>query len=673
MRLAALLLAASLLPLSSDAQKRALRVDDIYRVRDVGDPRRSPDGQWVAYTVRTADSTKDKNDTDVWMTSWDGTKHVRLTSTPEGESSPRWSPDGKYLSFASGRMEAKGGQIWLLDRLGGEAQKLTEFKDGVEEYAWSPDGTRIAVITEEDADTAKAKDDTTKKTAKPIVVDRYTFKRDVVGYLGGKRQRIYIFDLATKKASLVTTERAFDESEVVWSPDGKRIAFVSKRGTEDVDRDTNTDIWVADAKAGAVPKKITSWIGEDGSPVWSPDGRSIAYLQGPEAKYYAYGMERLAVVQVDGCPAAGCAPKIVTSELDRAVYAPRWSRDGKSIYFVVADDRAAWIGWISPNGGRIERVTTGRTVVDRIDHPGADGRMAIALSTAGAPSEVYALEGSTTRRLTKQNDEWLSQIQLATTEDVESRSSDGTVVRSLLAKPAGFRTGTRYPFLLRIHGGPNSQDDYSFDFERELFAANGYLVLNVNYRGSSGRGEAFQRAIWGDWGNKEVVDLIGAVDAVVATGIVDTTRMGIGGWSSGGILTDYTIATTTRFRAATSGAGSALQLAMYGVDQYTIQYESELGAPWKSLDPWIKVSYPFLHADRIKTPTLFLVGEKDFNVPAVGSEQMYQALRSLGIPTQLVIYPGQYHGITVPSYRVDRLRRYLDWYARYLSPGSRAN
>ena len=673
MRLLALLLAASLIPLPSSAQKRALRVEDIYRVRDVGDPRRSPDGQWVAYTVRIADSTKDKNDTDVWMTSWDGTKHVRLTSTPEGESQPRWSPDGKYLSFVSGRMEAKGGQIWLLDRLGGEAQKLTDFKDGVEEYAWSPDGTRIAVITEENADTAKAKDDTTKKTAKPIVVDRYTFKRDIVGYLGGKRQRIYIFDLATKKSALVTTERAFDESEVVWSPDGKRIAFVSKRGTDDVDRDTNTDIWVADARAGATPRKITAWKGEDGSPVWSPDGRSIAYLQGPEAKYYAYGMERLAVVQVDGCPAAGCAPRIVTADLDRAVYAPRWSRDARTLYFVVVDDRAAWLGRVPAGGGRIERVTTGRTVVDRIDEPDANGRMAIALSTVGAPSEVYALEGSTTRKLTKQNDEWLSQVQLATTEDFESRSSDGTVVRSLLAKPAGFRAGTKYPFLLRIHGGPNSQDDYTFDFERELFAASGYLVLNVNYRGSSGRGEAFQQAIWGDWGNKEVVDLIGAVDALIATGVVDTTRMGIGGWSYGGILTDYTIATTTRFKAATSGAGSALQLAMYGVDQYTIQYEAELGAPWKNLEPWIKVSYPFLHADRIKTPTLFLVGEKDFNVPAVGSEQMYQALRSLGVPTQLVIYPGQYHGITIPSYRVDRLKRYLDWYAKYLSTGARAN
>ena len=220
--------------------------------------------------------------------------------------------------------------------------------------------------------------------------------------------------------------------------------------------------------------------------------------------------------------------------------------------------------------------------------------------------------------------------------------------------------------LLRIHGGPNGQDDWSFDFERELFAAQGYVVLAVNYRGSSGRGSAFQKAIYGDWGHKEVIDLLGAVDWAVAAKIADPGRLGIGGWSYGGILTDYTIATTPRFKAATSGAGSALQLSMYGSDQYIRQYEQELGVPWKALDIWIRVSYPFFKADRIKTPTLFLCGEKDFNVPIVGSEQMYQALKSLGVETQLVVYPGQFHGLGMPSYIKDRYERYLAWYAKFL-------
>ena len=200
----------------------------------------------------------------------------------------------------------------------------------------------------------------------------------------------------------------------------------------------------------------------------------------------------------------------------------------------------------------------------------------------------------------------------------------------------------------------------------------GYEVLAVNYRGSNGRGSAYQKAIYADWGNKEVQDLLGAVDEAVKVGAADPARLGIGGWSYGGILTDYSIATTPRFKAAISGAGSALQLSMYGSDQYVSQYNLELGAPWKSQDLWIKLSYPFFHADRISTPTLFMGGSSDFNVPVIGGEQMYEALRTLGVATELVIYPGQHHGISLPSYRVDRLRRYAAWYDRFLKAGTAA-
>ncbi len=197
-------------------------------------------------------------------------------------------------------------------------------------------------------------------------------------------------------------------------------------------------------------------------------------------------------------------------------------------------------------------------------------------------------------------------------------------------------------------------------------------MLAVNYRGSSGRGAAFQKAIHNDWGHLEVIDLLGAVDGVVKLGVADPDRLGIGGWSYGGISTNYTIATDPRFKAAVSGAGSSLQLTMYGIDQYIVQYEHELGAPWKNPEAWMKVSYPFFHADRIKTPTLFLGGEKDFNVPIAGGEQMYQALKSLGVDTQLVIYPGQFHSLTVPSYERDRLQRYVDWFHKYLQPAAAA-
>jgi dipeptidyl aminopeptidase/acylaminoacyl peptidase len=297
---------------------------------------------------------------------------------------------------------------------------------------------------------------------------------------------------------------------------------------------------------------------------------------------------------------------------------------------------------------------------------GPAGKIAVLASTATEMPEVHALENGTLRVLTHQNDAWLGEIQLGTTEGIEFKTPDGADVHAVVTRPAG--SSGKMPTLLRIHGGPTGQDQYSFNFERELFAANGYVVVSPNYRGSNGRGEKFMNAISGDWGNKEVVDVLAATDYVVQKGIADPDRLGIGGWSYGGITTDYTIATTPRFKVAISGAGSALQTAMYGVDQYILQYETELGPPWKNPDAWMKVSYPFYHADRIKTPTLFMVGEKDFNVPAIGSEQMYQALKSLGVDTQLIIYPNSFHGITLPSYRMDRLDRYLKWYDRYLKP-----
>ena len=249
---------------------------------------------------------------------------------------------------------------------------------------------------------------------------------------------------------------------------------------------------------------------------------------------------------------------------------------------------------------------------------------------------------------------------------VEFTNKDGVRIGGLLTLPPGVTTASKLPFVLHIHGGPNGQDTYGFMFDREWIAANGYAVLQVNYRGSHGRGQAFQSAIFGDWGNKEVMDLLAGVDWAIKEGIADPARLGIGGWSYGGILTNYTIASDPRFKGAVSGAGSSLQLTMYGTDQYIVQYETEMGQPWKTMDRWMKVSYPFFKVEQIKTPTMFMAGEKDFNVPAIGSEQMYQALKSVGTPTRLVIYPGQFHGITRPSYRRHRLEQWVQWFDTYV-------
>jgi dipeptidyl aminopeptidase/acylaminoacyl peptidase len=646
----------------STSAKRPIRIGDLYHLKNVNDPQLSPDGAWVAYTVSSVDSAADKTDTDVWMVSWDGTQNIRLTWTPESESSPRWSPDGRYLAFISGRQEGKGGQIWILDRRGGEAQRITQIKGGVDEYAWSPDSKRIAVIADEETDSLARKDSAEHKTPKPIVIDRYQFKRDIAGYLGTSRSHLAIFNIDSKKVDTLTAGDA-DDSDVSWSPDGRSIAFV-RTPTAQANELENSDVYVIDAHAGATAKRLTDFAGPDaGRLSWSPDGKWIAFTRGDEPKWTAYNLDRLAVVASDGSGSA----RVVTSAFDRPLGSVQFAPDGGSVYALTADDRSYQLVRVRVSDGTVDRVLAGKRVVGSYS-VGRDGRIATLVATPDHPSEVFAWEKNALRQLTHQNDSLMATLQLGTTDDFTSHSADGTEVHGLLVRPANAAAGTRLPMILYIHGGPNGQDAYQFSFDRELFAANGYAVLSVNYRGSNGRGSAYQKAIFGDWGGKEVVDLLGAVDEAVRSGIADSTRLGIGGWSYGGILTDYSIASTTRFKAAISGAGSALQLSMYGHDQYIPQYDLELGYPWKNPEAWIKVSYPFFHADRIKTPTLFMGGSSDFNVPVIGGEQMYQALRTLGVPTQLVIYPNQYHGITMPSYRVDRLTRYVAWYDRYLKP-----
>jgi dipeptidyl aminopeptidase/acylaminoacyl peptidase len=663
----------SLPALYAQSSQRLIKIDDMHAFHDVRDLQLSPDGKWVAYTVANVDTVADKTETDIWIASWDGARQKRMTSSPEAENAPRWSPDGRYLSFLSGRTggKARGAQIWLLDRDGGEAQQLTDVKGRLTTYEWSPDAKQL-LLTVADREPGEPDDPVAAAAtggrggpaAKPIVIDRYRFKQDIVGYLTQKPGRFYLYDIAAKKSEAITPE-GLEVGAASWSPDGRSIAFLGKEG-RDAERYNTWNVYVVETRAGAAPRMVTKYDGirsssGRGRPEWSPDGSRLVFTQTSGAKLNAYNMTRLAVVAV-----AGGEPKIYREKLDRAVSAPRFTADGKSIVFLVPDDRWEYPAIVPAGGGEVERLFKGPGVVNALEQR-KDGGYAVLAASDTAPVEIHAVENGKLRALTHHNDELLAQLKLGATEEFSCKAKDGSEVHGLITKPPDYELGRKYPTLLRIHGGPNGQDAHLFNFERQLFAANGYVVVNVNYRGSSGRGEKYQTAIAADWGNLEVLDLQAAIDHVISIGLADPDRLGVGGWSYGGILTDALIAKDQRFRAATSGAGTAFPIALYGVDQYIIQYDEEIGAPWKvGFEPWAKISYAFLHADKIKTPTLFLGGEKDFNVPLAGGEQMYQALASLGVPAQLVIYPGQFHGITRPSFQRDRMERYLSWYAKYL-------
>src|SRR5712692_5953207 len=493
----------------------------------------------------------------------------------------------------------------------------------------------------------------------------------------------------------LTTSKA-GENTPRWSPDGRWLAFLSSRDDE------HTQLWLLDRQGGE-GRKATTLQSDVDDYVWAPDGKRIALVaedadtakpktpapividrfqfKQDEGGYLGKQRRHLYVLDVESgktttltsgdydevVPAAGGAPRILTAALDRNGANPVWSSDGSSIYFLLEDDRAVGLARVPAAGGAIERLASGPRVVSAFA-AGVNGKLAVLASTPLEPAEVFALDGTTLRPLSRQNDAWLSRVRLGPVEPISFKSRDGTAINGFVVKPPDFVAGKRYPMVLRIHGGPVSQYQNEFDFQLQTLAGHGYLVVVANPRGSSGRGEQFSTAIFADWGNKDAQDVLAAVDYAVAQGLADPARLGVGGWSYGGILTNHVIAQDRRFKAAVSGASISNILAGYGTDQYVREYEAELGVPWKAADTWVKLSVPFLHADRISTPTLFLCGDKDFNVPLLNSEQMYQALRSLGVETQLVIYPGQYLVINNRAYRRDRLERYLAWYDKYLRP-----
>ena len=650
--------------------RHPMTLDDLAKLQQVGRPVLSPDGKWAAYTLRYTDSEADKNISNLWMVSWDGSEDLQLTYDTEGAADPRWSPDGRYLAFTSSRPgKSKGSQVWVLDRRGGEARQLTDVKEDLSDYRWSPDAKQLLL-------TLRPKDQTDedegKKSGKPVpppkpvVIDRYHFKQDIEGYLTDKHDHLYLFDIATGKLTKLTADTTHDEHEAEWSPDGKHIAFVSEQDQPDPDRTDNPDIFVTDAVAGSTPRKLTIFQGPDQGPLaWSPDSTHIAYRQAVLPGYSIYNQSTLAVVSIEGGK-----PQLLGARLDRPVGEPVFSQDGQSLLATVSDDRNQYVSQfvIASDAATPPRLSAGNGALAAVN--AAAGHIAVQWSTDTTDPELYALENGSLRQLTHHNDALLATLTLASTQDLSAKTRDGNEVHSLLTMPVhampDAKTGVKAPLLLFIHGGPTAQDEHGFDTARQLFAAHGYAVLQVNYRGSNGRGFAYSHTINADWGNKEVTDLLASVDAAVATGNIDADRMAVGGWSYGGILTDYTIATTTRFKAASSGAGMGNLLGLYGVDEYILQYDNEIGRPWQHPDLYIKLSYPFFHADRIKTPTLFLGGDRDFNVPVEGAEQMYQALRDVGTPAELVVYPDQFHGFTRPSFIRDRYQRWFGWYDNYL-------
>lgn len=648
-------------PLFSIAQQKDYTPNDFFHTLNISEPVVSPNGEWIAYTLTTVDSTEDYNTSDIWMVDRNGTHNIQLTFTKqEDETTPKWSPDGQWLSFLSDRYaedDASGiTQLWMMQVMGGEAKSITSFTMGIENYYWMPDSKKVLFeLTDEDfSDTAAS------GHKNPYVINRYLFKTDGGGYSDSLHTHLYLYTIESNDLDTITSG-PYNESDVAISPDGKQIAFVSNRNGDE-DRSENTDIYIMDLKPNAVPILVSNSTGTEHSPQWSHDGKRLAWLQSTSTrKFTMYGHDML-------CYKDFSSPGKVSIVYDTLpVTQFCWQSNNQQIIFLREADREQQIITISLGNTKPIILSSGQSAFYDLVYNKTYNEWITIQQSPDKPGEIYSV-GATgiLKKLTSVQDEFMSHRRAVKIIPFTSKSSDGTIVSSILYCREDLINTKKLPLIMHIHGGPVGQDDYGFDLQRNILASAGYLVCAVNYRGSSGRGTDYITAIDADWGHKEVLDILGAANELIKTGMVDENRMGIGGWSYGGILTNYTIATDQRFKAAASGAGSSLQLTMYGTDQYVVQYEDELGYPWKNTEKWLSLSYPFFKADQIKTPTLFMAAEKDFNVPVAGAEQMYQALRSQGVPTELVIYPGQHHGLTIPSYKADRFQRYIDWFGKYL-------
>lgn len=634
-------------------QQPFIQPEDIYRMSSISRPQLSPDGEWILYSLSKADSAKDRYESNLYMMHASSQEIIQLTNE-RSAGAATWSPDNRFISFLSkGKGENESSQIFLMNRKGGEPQQLTHIKGEINRYKWFDDGNRILLEIRDPntADTART------KVRKPYEINRFHFKDDSDGYLDNRKTHLYVYDIQRKKLDTLTRGN-YDHTNATISRDGQFVAYVSNK-TEDPDRNDNSDIFLLELSSGKT-EQLTNYPGPDNNPQFSPDGSMLSFSRSTgQGNFNMYEISQLHLYTF-----GSKSTRNLSAIIDRSIEDVHWSTDSKYIYCVVEDDRKQNIVLFDILKNTSRQLTNENGVYTSIS-VGQNGHLLALYSDVNTPNEIYMNTGGIFRRLSSFSDTFVKTHTPIYVKGIEAISIDKNKVSGILYLPDS--TSRKLPLILFIHGGPVAQDDYAFDMSRQVLAGAGFAVAAVNYRGSSGRGLNYTKTIYGDWGNKEVKDILAIANQLIKDSIADANRLGIGGWSYGGILTNYTIATDTRFKAAVSGAGSSLQLSLYGSDQYITQYEEELGKPWKNPKKWLDLSYPFFKMDQIKTPTLFMASEDDFNVPVIGAEQMYQAFKSTGIPTELVIYPNQHHGIRVPSYIVHRYKKHIEWFKKYLN------
>jgi len=593
-----------------------------------------------------------------------------LTTSVQSSANPRWSPDGRAIAFLSARPvpgdaagETARNQIWVLPLAGGEPRRVTNLKNGASNFSWSPDGTRFLCIS------STGPSDNSKLTSDVRHYTHANYKYNDTGWFDDKRSHVWIIDVATGVARQITNGDDWNDTDPQWSPDGRKIAFVSDRTGKEFDEGRNKDIWVIDAEGGPLVK-ISQSDEPDSSPRWSPDGKTIAFLSPPSRR--AHPKIWLASSQ------GGAAPRLAVDGLDLIPTGLRWATDGLALYFESGIKGATHLFRGDLQTRRLAQVTKGERTIRLADVNDKTRRVAYAANDPTHLDDVYIADvnGENERQLTQLNANLWKQVQLSSVERVPYKGADGWEVDGFLMKPIGWQAGRSYPMVLSIHGGPASMSGFDFFHEFQIYASRGWAVFFTNPRGSTGYGEKFERGVQLQWGGKAYVDIMNGVDAVLERNPwIDKDRLGVTGGSYGGFMTNWIISHTNRFKAAVTLRSISNFISDDGTRDGAYGHSEDFGGDvFERFETYWDTS-PLKYVKNVKTPTLVLHSDLDFRVPIEQGEQWFRALQHFGVPSEIVFFPRENHNLTrtgEPVHLVESLKWQVYWFDRYLNGNAAA-
>jgi dipeptidyl aminopeptidase/acylaminoacyl peptidase len=661
---------------AQDTAKHAITFDDLIKLHRISEPQVSPDGKWVAYTVATPDLDANRNASNIWMISTKGDEAIQLTQSGK-DASPVWSPDGKTIAFLS----ARGGesQVYLLSTEGGESQKLTKLSTGADIVKWSPDGKTIAFTSSvypecKDDDCNSKRDGEKEKNKVKAHVAEHLLYRHWSHWNDGKRAHLFVVpadrsaaprDLTAGAEYDVPPDERGGPADIAFSPDGKEICFTAV--TDKMEAiSTNGDLFIVPV-AGGEPKRITTQPGFDGNPVYSPDGKYIAYHAQLTAEYES---DRWRVMLYDRQTAKS---ENLSETFDRSAEGLAWSADSKTIYFTAENETRQPI-YSVPScscGLPTKIISEGFNSAISLS---ADGKTLVFERTSlTMPAEIFiaASDGSAVRQLTHQNDALLGSLEMNAPESFWFDGAEGTKVQAMMIRPPKFDAAKKYPLLVLLHGGPQTMwsNAWGYRWNAQVFSGAGYVTLLINRRGSTGYGQKFTDEITNDWGGKAYVDVMNGVDyALKKQAFIDGTRMAAAGGSYGGYMANWIATHTGRFKAIVSHASTYNEVSMYATEELWFDEHDMQGTPWTNPETYKKWS-PSTYAaglGQFKTPTLVIAGERDYRVPYTQSLEFFSALQRQGVPSKLVVFPDEGQWILKPQNAQFWYKTFLDWLAAYV-------